>query len=787
MKKLCSVFLLLIMVGGLVLSTGCGDSGGGILGAVGTFLVIAVMASAGPASVVAFAASHREKTASVHVGSRGRVSVSNLRIRVTPMNKTTGVADTASALEKVATLAADLTSATTDSKFQFANSTTNQFAVEVVTASGSGLVIKSVTTVPTVDGNATALPDNTTTKKAAMYEDWVALNKTNGTLLTAKNFDLNLSGNAAANAELNTGALLIANAIASNADAIASGNYSLLTDANSGIKTPATITQSIATATLDDPSGINVPVPTTKNTDKSLDVAETPISLGIFESLKTASELQHGSKRGSVVVDSSISMPSLIPVIGGNKALDLGGMASILFRAAGSTAATDGPTSGGNTKVYFTATTLETQNYSTHNGVTIMTSKSVLSGVTVTATGTVISKVELTANTVMTLEIYDEVSGNLVNRTVITPTKGVSGSITYDRVSQRGFYPEYVANGLTYGFIYDAIATQTMQFTLADPTFKVEYESFNTPELTGKSTGNISLAGVSGSLTEINCNYIGGAGYKDGSGNLIYYQPSAPKDDQFSPDGSTSITNSLVFAGNKLVFHIDAALSNSMTLDHLDFTFPNIVKTDVGNEIHFAFSGGSGEALLNYSGTKVQDFGYIKALKVNYSALSFDSTRDPNPISDGALLTATKTNSDNTVSTLNYKWTGGNLVLVDSNGYKFEGGNEVITTATNGDVTIKGSVTIKDPAAKQLAIEYTTIKSSTGVTAAITMAYGASSQVMTYKWTDSPAMGQPSLSNGAYAVGGIPFATFSGSKSWGTISWLPASGKSGMSNYNTDF
>lgn len=175
MKKLLCVVIGIAILGGIVLSTGCGGGGGGggLLGAIAVVAFVVAVSSSGGAGAAAFAASVRDKPLPA-IFSDVKVASNSIKIKVQPMKDGTAYGD-ATYLQS-ASISVNLGILTGNVPVSVEEGI-KQFSVEIVAGSNTVPILKQVFSyTPTSGDTKVSSVTASSTAYAVTYTEWLKKN-----------------------------------------------------------------------------------------------------------------------------------------------------------------------------------------------------------------------------------------------------------------------------------------------------------------------------------------------------------------------------------------------------------------------------------------------------------------------------------------------------------------------------------------------------------------------------------------------------------------------------------
>ena len=697
MKKALCLVLLGAMGLGLVLSTGCGGGGGGggILAAVGVGVLLLTISAGAPAAVP-FAASQRS---AVLAGSRAKTYKATVRAG----GKTYEI-DTFDVGNGSQTITFD--------PIKIDAPADGQYKIEIYSASNTATPFFKGYFVNDVANGAEESDQRevtaASTAVALSYEKWAAKNTS-----TIDTFERQMT--ATATAALATLTQTIETELITVRDT-ASADYSPAVDTQATEVSENTPEPAPTEQVNPNPT----PIPETFAT--TADVTTEPVQVQVQGALYNAFKTLDASYRVASVKGSAIGQGNgVVPILGGNKATNLGALLSILRQTLPTNQAIDYPLDDGavgatpSVKVYYESNKLVEEIYRSgwsYNQTTQrweMTTKldkrRTTTGIIVTAnTEKLITRIQSNGAMQIVEETFD---GDTVSEkfTISTPA-GLSINATLAYSPQTGFYREWTNGTYESGLLYSQAVTQGLQGTFSGSSLTFSFEN----EQTGKEkmTGTLTLGGLSGSFGFSGTGYIGEQVSRTVADQTINWRSGF---ETKRMTGEDTLANNVSFSGNTLSMSATGSLpSEGMTLEKYSLTFPNISSVGTAQKPAYSFSGGSGEVQMKYTGTAYSEYGYIYRLHVAFENLGFNGSTEKILEEENKLarLAVTKTNTDNTVDKWSYYWKN-EMLHLDSSNNRFKGGHEVIETNVNGDVTINGAVTYAN-GANSLKLTYRSVK-----------------------------------------------------------------------------
>ncbi|MBF0543753.1 MAG: hypothetical protein HQM08_04935 [Candidatus Riflebacteria bacterium] len=781
-KKLCSAILLTVLFS-IIFTAGCSTNGTPSATTIGGLIFsIAILASTGGAGApAAFAASLREKPKAKILLSTNFISP-NVKIRITSTKgdgsavkeNDFGVGSLTPSLQNGATSSYNLVGTL---PVTIDDNTFTQHKVEVIYTNILGgtdiTLISGRFTLTPSSGITTPLQkiDANSTAKVVVYEAWLA----NAPNQSFDLFQTNLQNNATASNQIT----LLANTIQENlnqaaqnsslvgttivdqslknlAGSIAFGIATTSVDTSTTTNTNTNTNTNSATNTVTNTStgtstGTNTnldinpnpsSVPTLKTTTDSVTSTSIQIQKAVRDSLNTALTGIPVNTKASVHASiTDQGLPGIIPVVGGNSALDVNGMANIMMEAVtGVATASYGPSGIFNSTslATFTGSTAVITDYNPLTSLPI--AKRTFTGVLIETSDNAISKITIGNSSTLTFETFDS-NGNSIRQITLQPTSGFSAVTQFTQKKVAGT----ISLATYLGFNYISTATDSTQLSFTSPlSLNISMQGDQI------GSGSITITGVNGNATQTRLYYIGNYGTMGASSSWPYvnYYPS---------DSVKENSRNITFTNNSLSLLMNASLtSQNLALKNFSLTIPNITtgKDSSGNEV-YSFSGATGSLAAIYSGSNYKDFGYIYSLNMAFSNLTYNGVTQK--LADGATAEINKVSTDNTVEKINYLYTNGKLTET-SNKFSGAGSSESITTLSSGNVRIVGNEIYTDPTGTTMTINYTTVVDPTTKKANVTATtvVNSTTTILTFAY-DSTSTNKIS---GTISMGGIQIATF---------------------------
>jgi hypothetical protein len=586
------------------------------------------------------------------------------------------------------------------------------------------------------------------------------------------------------------------------------------------------ITDEMAMMTFANPITDTIDVPAERTVSEALSEHTTQVKVAVKESLTTALEGFKTSVRASTNTITN-PVPAGVPLIGNNGKTDIGSMLQFLPSILpGGSDAVDMPIQGRTANnatrtliIEYTNDSIKYKKYGVRviydfmnykfdvatNSVEVIT----LSGINVeTKTalnrereveGNYISRISGGSDWQGVIENLDPVTETLNRKLTITPESGFSFDITYDRTYEVGTYTidSFSWGGTTeHRTFLDYYARVNQKSSV---TFSGTNKISATLEEPGQENSNfwISFEGLTGSFIVNQTGFIGWQknGQFDTVENKYTYiydykwilDPNFKK--YFMPLERQNFEQLPVFSGNQLVIKAQGNyFTEGFELQDLKVTLPNITKLAnpvEGHPADYTSSGGTANAVLKYTGTQPELYGYIRMLQVAVSDLSYDSVS--NQIGDGTQYVFSKTSTDGTNNVLTYKMVNGKAVLqpVTQN---FTGGSETVSS-DGSTTTIEGTVAVKGSDSTTVNLEYNTNKSSDGsIAVKVDLQIGGSTQTIFFnRDTNGTVTGRFYLTQKTADDSQSLLAQFTiYSHGMGMMTYAEGSGHSGSMNFYMD-
>ncbi len=747
MRKLFSILLIGAFLTAVVATTGCGGGGGGggIFGGLVAFvLIIAVTGGTGSGAAATFAASVRDMprpaiVSEVTAGRQISISGDSLKIKVTPLSAG-AAAGTPVIIENSALTATGgqlLAQTSIDYSVQ-------DYLVELVSAGASDItLLKGIKRIESAPSSAVSTQvDPTETAKALTYEKWVAGSATDKSYYA---FTYNLSKTTGAIASLTELASSVQNLIANNTGAFT-------TDI---LNTPSIQTQATTNAAgiSTDVPPTSIPLPATKTVTDPVSEPSTQVKYAIAESTRTAvTGIPLHSRRAAAEAP---AVPSAVPVLGGNTLLDPGALASIFMEALTGTQVTYGPdmeiTEVGSTTA--TAYSIEAYAWNTavHPPVRYLSSRRTISNIQVTAANGIVTKLVIGDGAQLDVEEFDA-SGKQTSHLALKIATGLSATVNFAFEAKTGSY-QYNPTQPLWEFRYDKIATETTTVTVANQVrVEVQQDAYTAGVLSSTQKGQISISGISGTMTAVKP-FMWGYYYYNGS--IATWYPVYSKV-AFKSLISETVSNLNIASTVTLGANGNSTLG--INLDNLTVTLNNVSQTGTHPDFVVKSSGSTVNAAVSYTGAEPEKYGYIKSLAIAISNITFDSTATPK-VSDGAVITVTKVNTDDTTDTITYKTASDKIVLV-SGGSRYGGGSETITTLDNGDLKVEGSLAIANSDGRQVSLTYTATRANATGNVTVSVNLAGTIVTGTITFTLTPNSATTLITDGTYQTSAVS-GTFS--------------------------
>ncbi|RCK75979.1 MAG: hypothetical protein OZSIB_3709 [Candidatus Ozemobacter sibiricus] len=747
LRRILSCCLLGAFLLAVVLNTGCGGGGGGggFFAGLATFVLIVAATGGTAGTAAAFAANVRTSPQSAVAAQAAVRTISingdKIKVKITPMKD--GQAVGATLYINTADLKAEGQVLKGQSTVEYSQ---KEFRVEIVSGDSEIVLLKGIKGVEAIpaDTKVNAAIDPVETAKAITYEKWVSGSPDKSFAA----FEYNLAKTTGAVASLTDLANTIQTTLANH--------------------TAPFTTQILESSTIQDTaqanaSGISkdVPpttVPETKTISDPVEQPSTQVKYAIAESTNTALT---GVPLRSLRMETAPMAPSVVPVIGGNTALNLEGMKNILMTAlTGGTRVYDGPEVDNPEMMVATftetAVSIEQYRYTVIWGSNppqmqrnpYPSIRRVLSNIKAQKTGDVVTQIEIGASSTLELVEINGQTGAILQRNVLKIVNdGLTGVIGFREYNNQGiFYPEALNTNWTYR--YTQSASETVNVTL-NGNLIVDFETQEYANNTVAETirGRLSLSGISGSMSATK-------GFLYGQ----YYYGTTPMGFPFAPKVNFGALNSDDGAANlnlgtTVVIAGSGKSTSGISLDNLTITLNNVQKSGSGRTLTFSCSNSSVNTLLTYTGSSPEAYGYIKSLAVAISNFSFNSANNP-MVPNGTTITVTKVNTDNTTDTITYT-TENNQIVLSSGSTKFGGGRETVTNLANGDLQVQGEVTLANSNGKKVSLKYTATKAKSSGDITVTVNLSGEIVTGTIAFTLTPNSTTTLITNGTYQAGSV--------------------------------
>ncbi|MBF0407715.1 MAG: hypothetical protein HQM10_10200 [Candidatus Riflebacteria bacterium] len=712
MKRIFCSVILVFFFAGAVCFTGCNSGSGDILRGMGLVFAIAILASTGGAGApVAFAASNRDNT-KAKICFSSQVTKSKVKVKVTPRKS-----DGTTAQETVVNastlnvneqnqIEGNLNVSVPDPSF-------TEFKIEIVYSENQGskdaVLIESYFQHDPTINTTQQVVDPQTTAKSMIYDNW----KENSSNKSLSDFEAVFNSSTDYLSRIQTLSDDITSSIARAAEAGQLSTYSPLNDDIIKAKAqeiakeiPAEIPASstatkTATLTATSTSTVFNPyyeaLPLEKTTVATLTYLENQIGKIIESSLSPALSgvPVSYSKRASVA---DTGLPEIIPVAGGNSAIDINGLTNRLMNAVSGNSAVTGPSflnlEDTSYEVSFSGNTyIVTRNVC---GKTL--AKTTMTGVAIEGNGNNIKQFVLSDGSVILIEDYNSDGTAVISKTTMKLLTGLKIQGRHDRIEESGFLPgvrpvnDYdTFSPSVRGYKYVARATDVIDISVSSPVIlEVTHQKDSFVD-----QGTLSISGVTGSTSLTNHLYIGNMGYDDTSLIRPYKMAYIVGTDKESRDFTF---------GKSVEFTLRARVpSYDLYLNDMTIIMPNVSKgINAKNEEVYSFSGGTCNLSADYTGKNFKDYGYIKNLQITIGAFSYDGNNDK--VADGAVARIIKTNSDNTVDRVNYEILNGKISVAGD--AINSPGSEITVGTFAGNAEFKGKVAYSDKAGNKMTIDY---------------------------------------------------------------------------------